>query len=793
MRASLLSVFCLLTSVSVFGGVALAADVVYDVTYDHDADWHFDSGVDQTECATSQTATSSHLFEPGPVGLAGDRPDSETGTPPEGQGSLEFRIGVNEDSIERFRNTRYAGKTISQIEELVYWTYTERVDVLASYEPAIWVRLAIDTNGDGTQDDTLVFEPTYQDGEDGPPQHEVQAARWQRWIADDLGTDGAEGVWWSQDVGPAQVKPLDHWVTTLGDATIVNPGGEGGVFVGAGCGDAWAGFSGNVDEFRIRFASEQDTTVFDMEPDVPGQARRLECSPETGTSPAGSSTTITCHATTQPATDSDPPRSVQNAWIDFELDGVNDVSSSINGVGYTPAHPDFGCRTDENGQCSISHGPATTRAGTTTYTAWIDEDNHNPTVEADADEGRDEARQDGSRPEPDNTDVVERQWTPSRLDCEPESVALQPGSAHTITCSVSDATGGGAADIQVDVEATGINDPDNANSLTSPDFTCNTGTDGRCVVTHGPGGRGVTTASGRTTYRAWIDHDKSNFTSTSADGTEGVNESSAPGSKREVDDTDVTEATWSTTAPSPTPGGSGCPTTSPSATPSSSASASPSGSPSSSASPSPSPCPSESASPTPTPSSPSPSPSETDEPPHGDPLMSGPCQGYFPDSRQPDADGDGQMIVGTQGDDLLEGTSGGDTICGLGGKDTLIGLDGDDLLAGNGANDILRGNAGQDVLRGAGGEDTLAGGSDDDRIIAGGGADILRGGGGNDVMKGGGDKDVLRGRSGNDKLFGGKANDALNGGPGKDLQNGGPGEDVCRAGGGRDRFRNCES
>ncbi|HWC13743.1 MAG TPA: calcium-binding protein [Actinomycetota bacterium] len=831
-------VLCLVGSVFVLAGVALAAEVVYEVTRNHDADWHFDSGTDQSECPTGQASTSSHAFEPGPVGLPGDEPDSATGTPPEGQGSLEFRIGTNGDSLERFRNTRYAGKNISQLQELIYWTYTENVDLLEPETPAIWVRLAIDKNGDGVQDDTLVFEPTYQDGENGEPQHRVQGGRWQRWIADDSDVGKPEGNWWLASVGAVagSFLTLDEWVGQIGDATIVNPNGKGGVFVGAGCGGSvWAGFVGNIDEFRIRFSDSQDTTVFDMEPEVPGSARRLDCNPETGVAPTGTVQTITCTATT----DSNPSTPVEGTRIDIEATGANDPSAFGNPPGDTPQIPDFSCTTDADGRCTVSHGPSTPRAGVTTYRAWIDDDNHNATVEADREEGRDEARQPGSRPEIDDTDVVERTWSPSRLDCEPETGSLRPGSSHTITCTARDAGGMTAAGAQIDAEATGPNDPDAGNSQTTPDFTCTTGEDGTCTLVHGPGGRGTTTTTGRTTYRAWIDHDKLDFSSTHDTG-EGVNEGSAPGFSREIDDTDVTEMNWSTTAPESTP--SPCPTGSPSSSPTGSPSPSPTGSPSGTTSPSPSPTggtaspsatptsrgtasptPTASAAgsvsasqatPTPTPtssgspcvtpspsqSSPSPTPSEeptpdpspTDDEPHGDPLLSGPCQGYFPDSRQPDPNGNGEIIVGTPGDDTLRGGDGDDTICGLGGKDTLIGVGGEDLLAGNGSNDILRGNVGNDTLRGAGGEDTLAGGAGADEVYAGGGDDILRGGGGKDLLKGGGGKDVLRGRWQSDRLFGGKSADALNGGPGNDLVNGGPGQDVCRSGGGDDRFRNCE-
>jgi Ca2+-binding RTX toxin-like protein len=171
-------------------------------------------------------------------------------------------------------------------------------------------------------------------------------------------------------------------------------------------------------------------------------------------------------------------------------------------------------------------------------------------------------------------------------------------------------------------------------------------------------------------------------------------------------------------------------------------------------------------------------------------VDSGPCRNFFQGTRT-DRPGGGQVIVGTNRNDVLRGTGANDIICGLGGKDTLVGRGGRDRIDGGRGNDILRGKAGKDNLTGGKGEDTLAGGGGNDRLNGGADDDTLRGGGGDDLLVGKGGNDALRGRGGNDDLFGNGGNDNLKGGRGRDLLDGGRGRDVCRGGPGRDTTRNC--
>ncbi len=253
-------------------------------------------------------------------------------------------------------------------------------------------------------------------------------------------------------------------------------------------------------------------------------AGRLDCTPETGSKSAGVSHDITCTAT---AADNSP---IAGVAIDIEASGANDTDG-----GPSNQTPDFTCTTGANGSCTVTHS-GTNSAGSTSYRAWIDADNNDANVEADQGEGRNEAQAPGSRAEPDNTDVVEVAWTATRLDCSPESATVATGGSHRLTCTASDAAGSPVNGVSIDVEVTGANDPDGNATLTNPDMSCTTTSNGSCAVTHGPDGPGTTDQAGTTTYRAWIDADSSNSTP-EADSAETA-------SPDDTDNTDVTSATW---------------------------------------------------------------------------------------------------------------------------------------------------------------------------------------------------------------------------------------------------------
>ena len=220
--------------------------------------------------------------------------------------------------------------------------------------------------------------------------------------------------------------------------------------------------------------------------------------------------------------------------VHFERTGVND------GDGNTLASPDMSCTIQPNAtSCTVSY--IGTVAGSDTIRAWVDETGG--VADADEQEGQAEATSPGRIGEADTTDVATVTWvspaTASSLDCSPETASIAAGGSHTIGCTVRDSNGALMNAARVDVEATGSNDPDAANSPTSPDFTCTTTASGTCTFTHNTG----TGGSGTTTYRAWVDIDNSN-TTVEADTTEGQDASTAPGGTAETDNTDVVTALW---------------------------------------------------------------------------------------------------------------------------------------------------------------------------------------------------------------------------------------------------------
>jgi Ca2+-binding RTX toxin-like protein len=153
------------------------------------------------------------------------------------------------------------------------------------------------------------------------------------------------------------------------------------------------------------------------------------------------------------------------------------------------------------------------------------------------------------------------------------------------------------------------------------------------------------------------------------------------------------------------------------------------------------------------------------------------------------------------GDDFVDGGNGSDSIFGGGGDDVLLGGDvdpeGKPSVGGNGIDDHVWGGAGSDEIYGQSGNDWLFGQVDDDLvsgqsgsdiIFGGSGDDTLSGGTGNDVLHGGKDNDQARGDAGGDRISGGNGNDLLLGGSGNDILLGGSGSDILEGETGNDRL-----
>ena len=176
-----------------------------------------------------------------------------------------------------------------------------------------------------------------------------------------------------------------------------------------------------------------------------------------------------------------------------------------------------------------------------------------------------------------------------------------------------------------------------------------------------------------------------------------------------------------------------------------------------------------------------------------------------------EADGSGQTVIGTSGNDVIIGGSGDDVLIGQQGDDLLCGADGDDVLRGGPGADELIGGSGEDTLlgqqddgdelsggddddtlRGGSGNDTLDGGAGDDLLLGEPGDDTMNGGEDNDLLRGGGGDDIMNGDGGDDELRGETNNDTLDGGPGADTLHGGGGTDTCTTDGDDPATTQCE-
>lgn len=271
----------------------------------------------------------------------------------------------------------------------------------------------------------------------------------------------------------------------------------------------------------------------------------VDAEPETDTNNLGEQHTITATVYDQFG---DPFQG--NTQVRFEFFSGSPTDAA-NDAGNTTATPDRTCTTNNSSTCSITYTQSTT-AGTDLICVWTNaapqmaNNNTNGTCGgeglADADDAIDQA--DAPAPATDDVDVVQKIWrnpqAAARVDCVPETDTNPTGTAHVVTCTVTNSLGNLSANAQVDVEATGPSDPDAANTPLVPDFTCTTNAQGTCSFTHGPTG---TNTPGTTVYRAWLDADNSNTTN-EADLAEGRDEATTAGATAEPDDTDVVNKTW---------------------------------------------------------------------------------------------------------------------------------------------------------------------------------------------------------------------------------------------------------
>ena len=98
---------------------------------------------------------------------------------------------------------------------------------------------------------------------------------------------------------------------------------------------------------------------------------------------------------------------------------------------------------------------------------------------------------------------------------------------------------------------------------------------------------------------------------------------------------------------------------------------------------------------------------------------------------------DGNLVIGTSCDDVIDGSRNNEIIYSLGGIDQVYAKDGNDIIYGGIGDDRLYGGKGDDIVTSGIGSNFLDGGSGNDILIAGPGNNLLVGGDGNDMLMGG--------------------------------------------------------
>ena len=144
------------------------------------------------------------------------------------------------------------------------------------------------------------------------------------------------------------------------------------------------------------------------------------------------------------------------------------------------------------------------------------------------------------------------------------------------------------------------------------------------------------------------------------------------------------------------------------------------------------------------------------------------------------------VILGTEGEDVINAGDGHDVICAQGGDDVINAGNGADTVFGGDGNDTINAGQGRDTVFAGAGNDFVSGGKGKDMLVGGAGNDELRGNEGTDVLNGGSGDDLLRGGQKADALSGGQGEDVLVGGTRPDLLDGGAGLDEYNGGGGID-------
>ena len=187
---------------------------------------------------------------------------------PAGTGSVTLDTGTNHgDAAPQLVNQALAGTQLAAITSLSYSTLGTLIAGPTLEGQLPYLVLTLDTNNDGAEDDSIVFEPLYQHGyrSDIPDQGAIQIGAWQRW-------DAAAGGWWSFSGNLAGASP-GFGVKTLPEILAAAPGARivqanttppGGLRVAIGIRNAPDHLIGSVDALAIDTGT--GLTTYDFEP-----------------------------------------------------------------------------------------------------------------------------------------------------------------------------------------------------------------------------------------------------------------------------------------------------------------------------------------------------------------------------------------------------------------------------------------------------------------------------------------------------------------------------------------------
>ena len=269
----------------------------------------------------------------------------------------------------------------------------------------------------------------------------------------------------------------------------------------------------------------------------------LDAEPETATNDTGTNHTIVATTYDQFGQAVNETNTVNFEWF---------AGSPKDTDGNTPGTPDEQCLTVNASSCSETYTSQT--PGRDLVCVWINAtptmtgNNQNGTCDGEGQNDADDAagQQDAPEPKTDDVDVVSKIWVnpepATELNCEPETATTERTDNHVINCTATN-DDGGVEGTEIDVEATGANDPDSSSTPGTPDFSCRTNSEGTCQITHNGSSNNTL---GDTTYRAWIDEDYTHGSnSNESDQGENVDESETGGGDTpEPDGTDVVRNTW---------------------------------------------------------------------------------------------------------------------------------------------------------------------------------------------------------------------------------------------------------